>query len=100
LGIKQEIPEGELRDVLFDVRNYPEEHIMDFEGLLVKIACGYGSAVVHQFAEGNRFPEYVVSIPLSPLQKKAICLIYDDHYCRTRELFLKACHFKALPQAT
>ena len=88
LAKKSEISEHELQNILFDVRNYPENCSLDFEGLLVKIACGYGNAIVHQFAEWNRFQNYLVSIPLTPFQEKEICLIYDDHYCRTRDLFL------------
>lgn len=93
LASKSEISEWELENILFDVRNYSEDDAPDFEGLLAKIACGYGNAVVHQFAEWNRFRNYLVSIPLMPLQEREICLIYDDHYSRARDLFIESCSF-------
>lgn len=91
LAGKKEISEQNLKNVIYDVRNYPQNRSVDLEGLLIKIACGYGNAVVHQFAEGNRFQEYLTSIPLTPFQEKDVCLIYDDHYSRTRDLFLDIC---------
>ncbi|NBH83773.1 LysR family transcriptional regulator [bacterium C-53] len=86
-----EISEQELENVLFDVRNYPTNSPLEFEGMLIKIACGYGNAIVHQFAKKNRFQDYLVSIPLIPCQMKTISLIYDDHYCRTKDLFIETC---------
>ncbi len=93
LAQKNCISQKELDNVIFDIRKFDENYSIDFEGLLAKIACGYGTAIVHQFAEVNRFHEYVASVPFIPLQKKAVFLIYDDHYSRTKELFLKACQF-------
>ncbi|MDE7313183.1 MAG: LysR family transcriptional regulator [Eubacterium sp.] len=89
LAVKKKISEQELDTVLFDVRNYPENGSNDFEGLLMKISCGYGTAIVHQFAEKNRFQEYLVSIPLVPPCEKTICLIYDERENKTRGLFLR-----------
>lgn len=97
LAKKEEISEQELAHVIFDIRDYPQNCSFDFEGLLVKLACGYGTAIVHQFAEGNRFRDSLVSIPLTPCQEKSVCLIYDDRYGKTRELFIDACMCVASP---
>lgn len=91
LALKSEIFEWELQNILFDVRNCSEDDPPDFEGLLAKIACGYGNAVVHQFAEWNRFRNYLAAIPLMPLQEKEICLIYDEHCSPTGTLFIETC---------
>ena len=91
LAKKEEITEQDLTHVIFDIRNDPQNGSFDFEGLLVKLACGYGTAIVHQFAEGNRYRDSLVSIPLAPCQEKSVCLIYDDRHSRARELFMDVC---------
>lgn len=89
LAARSEVSEWELKDLIFDIRNCPLECSMDYEGLLIKIACGYGNAVVYNLTgEDIHYQDYVVSVPLYPPQKKDISLIYDDHYSRIKDLFI------------
>jgi len=93
LAERSHISPQELKDVIIDARNHPENFSTDFEGLLAKIACGYGTAIVPQFAEANRFREYVASVPLKPIYEETIYLIYDDHYSKAKELFLETIQY-------
>jgi DNA-binding transcriptional LysR family regulator len=80
LAQKDVVGDQDLENVLFDVRDLPygDERSPEFEGNLLRIACGMGCAVLHSFTGNNCYDEYVVSRPLRPRVETSICLFFSS----------------------
>lgn len=80
LARKGSVGDKDLKDVLFDVRDLPQgdEYYPEFEGNLLRIACGMGCAVLHSFAGNNCYGDYVASRPLEPREETSICLFFSS----------------------
>ncbi|MDD8048404.1 MAG: LysR family transcriptional regulator [Thomasclavelia sp.] len=78
LAVKDYIYDKELEDVIYDVRETNQLNATnDIESNILKVACGKGCAILHQFMQNNYCKEFVNTIPLKPIRKKGIYLIYN-----------------------
>ncbi len=89
LAQRDVVHDQDLDRVLFDARDLPQgdEYYPEFEGNLLRIACGLGCAVLHSFTGNNCYGDYVVSRPLAPRVETSICLFFSS---RTKSPAAKA----------
>lgn len=78
LASRAEVKREELKDVIYDVGEMISgmDDYQPLEGVLLQVACGFGSAVIHSFAAGA-FAGSTRTISLAPHSQSDIFLMSD-----------------------
>lgn len=79
LAGRAEVRREELKDVIYDVGEMISgmDDYQPLEGVLLQVACGFGSAIVHSFAATGTFAGRIATVGLAPSLQSDIFLMSD-----------------------